>query len=337
MRTIQALRLEGWTSRMFAAAGMSDEHAGSAARMLVDTSLRGIDTHGISRVPTYMELLAQGDSKAKPDIRIEDRGAFLVIDADRALGQVAGPLAMTRAILRAKETGFVAAVIRDIGHMGALGYFTRMAADAGMLAILMQNAPPMMSLPGAAKRGIGNNPMSFAAPVAGKPPLVLDMAASEAAFGKIIEASRSGAAIPAGWALDKDGEPTLDSRAAFAGMLLPMGGVKGIGLAMMVEAFAGSLSGVSPARMKRGSQLSYAFGAFLIVADPEAIVGRAAFDAHLAEWMTTWMQSGGDVRYPGERTAAIHAERSAAGIPVNDEVAQALTKAGAAAGVPFTE
>ena len=335
MPTIASQPLEDWAARIFATTGMPEDDARTAAHMLVETSLTGIDTHGISRVPTYMELLGQGDTKPKPAIRITEKPGFLDIDCDFALGQVAGTIVMRETIARARTSGCVVAVVRDVGHLGALGYFTRMAADAGMLALLMQNAPPMMALKGGKARGIGNNPLSFAAPVAGKPPVVFDMAASEAAFGKIIEASRAATPIPAGWALDKEGQPTLDSRAALAGMLLPMGGIKGIGLAMLVEAFAGSLTGTSPAKAKRGSQLSYGFGAFLIVVNPDIVIGRAAFDAHFSGWLDTWLQSGDGVRYPGERTAAIRKERLENGIPLTDEVVAALSKAGTSAGVPF--
>jgi LDH2 family malate/lactate/ureidoglycolate dehydrogenase len=126
----------------------------------------------------------------------------------------------------------------------------------------------MMALRGFKRPAIGNNPLSFAAPVKDRVPFVFDMAASEAAFAKIIEAKRGGKPIPDGWALDKDGNPTADSAKAFEGMLLPVGGAKGMGVAMMLECLAGALTGTDPAKLEGVPGLPAAFGGFLMVFDP---------------------------------------------------------------------
>lgn len=335
MRSIQAERLHAWTQAVFKASGVSPDHAATVADLLVDTSLRGIDTHGVSRIPSYVELLASGKNKAQPQFKFQQRKASLDFDADFSLGQVAGMIAVDEALKRAKSSGFAFVTIRNTGHLGALGYFTRRMADQGYIACLMQNAPPFMALPGFRQKAIGNNPLSFAAPVAGALPFVFDMAASEAAFGKIIEAKRAGKAIPDGWALDKDGNPTTDSAKAFEGMLLPMGGAKGMGVAMMVECLTGAFTGTEPAEHPGVPGLPAAFGGFLMAIDPYEFTERTEFDTQMQRWIATYRQASTDARYPGERRAAVAAQRAKDGIPVSEELDRAFAAVAEKACVPL--
>lgn len=320
--------LTGWTASLLVAHGLPPAHADIAADALVDADLRGIGTHGVAQLPGYCDWLRRGVTNPRPDIRVSAQGSVLAVDADRALGQVAGITALDAAVAAA-DSGVAIAAIRRSGHLGALGYFARRAAEAGMVAIVMQNGPPLMALPGMTRRAIGNNPIAFAAPVPGKPPLVFDMAASEAAYGKVLAAAAAGEELPEGWALDAEGRPTRDAQAAATGMLLPVAGAKGIGLAMMVECLAGSLSGTRPVW---GSGL---FGGFLMVARPGAATEPAAFASDIETWLAHYAGSGPDARYPGERAAAMHAERLAGGIPLAAGVAEKLAEAGGRAGVPF--
>jgi len=335
MPIVQAQRLHAWTGAVFQACGVSPEHAATVADLLVDTSLRGIDTHGVSRIPAYVELLARGRNKAQPQFKIIERKASLEFDADFSLGQVAGMAAVDAAYERAKSLGFAFVTIRNTGHLGALGYFTRHLAEKGMLACLMQNAPPLMALPGFKRRAIGNNPLSFAAPVEGSLPFVFDMAASEAAFGKIIEAKRDGKSIPDGWALDKDGNPTNDSAKAFEGMLLPTAGAKGMGIAMMVECLAGGFTGTDPSKLEGVPGLPAAFGGFLMVINPYEFQDGPEFDAHMRKWVQFYRASGADARYPGERRAEVAMQRSKDGIPVSEDLDRAFAAVAEKAGVPL--
>lgn len=207
-----------------------------------------------------------------------------------------------------------------------------------MIAFVTQSTPPVMALPGSRGAAIGNNPIAFATPVSDGPPLVFDMAASGVARGNVLAAKREGRPIPEGWAIDEQGRPTTDPEAALRGAMLPMAGHKGIGLAMMVECLAGSLSGAKPPAMagaKPGSAPSRV-GAFLFVANPELVAERNAFDAHVAGWIATYKKaSGAEGRYPGERAAGLERKRMTEGIPLDPSVVAELKQVGELTGAPF--
>lgn len=326
-RTLASEALQGWIGQVLAVLGLPDEDAALAAEALVDTSLRGVDTHGISLLPGYVDLLEKGVTKPRPAVTIETRGALLKVDADRGLGQVVVARVLDRAIDMARELGSVTAAIGQAGHLGALGWFARRAAARGTVSLIVQNGPPLMGLPGSTARAIGNNPIAFGVPVPGRPPVVFDVATSEVAYGKLLSAAAEGEPIPEGWALDKAGHPTLDPREAMAGMLLPSGGAKGIGLAMLVEALAGSLTGTRADRN--------IFGAFLMVVDPAA--GDAGFDDHVAGWLDHYAASGPDARYPGQRAEAIHSQRFRDGIPVPGDLLARFAEVAERTGVALPE
>ncbi len=331
LETRPAEVLRAWITSLLVAEGMTQDNAGLAADALVDANLRGIDTHGIKQITTYLALARRGGLHVRPDLTMDVQGSVLKVQADRGFGHVVGTLAVDAAIDIARRTGCAIATIHEVGHLGALGYFTRRAAEAGMAAMLLQNGPPLMGLPGFNRRAIGNNPLSFAAPVAGGAPIVFDMAASEAAYGKIVEANEAGRALPDGWALDRDGAATHDPAAALDGMLLPIAGAKGIGLAMMVQCFAGSLSGTAPVW---GEGI---FGAFLMVANPEAMIGSAAFETQMRTWIDHYTGSSAESRMPGDRAEACHAERLASGIPLPVALVAQLQAAGEKVGAPFPD
>ena len=247
MRLYDTAALSGWLARAFAACGLAPDAAGLAAQVLVRTNARGVETHGISRALVYVQKLQSGELTARPNVRYEDRAGVLHCHADSGLGQVVASRAVGEAIGRAATAGFVPMVIHDVGHLAALGMFALQAAEAGMIALVAQSTPPIMALPGSKRAAIGNNPLAFASPVAGGPPLVFDLAASGVARGNVLAAAREKREIPLGWAIDADGNPTTDPKAALSGAMLPMAGHKGIGLAMMVQCLAGSLSGALPA------------------------------------------------------------------------------------------
>ena len=330
----QALRQ--WSEQVLGACGLDTADATVAAEALIRANLRGVDTHGISRLPAYVAMLRSNEMNVRPSIEVEDRAGTLVLDADLALGQLAGMRAMALAIEAAATRAVVSMSIRRTGHLGALGVLVMQAAERGMIAVLMQNGPPIMGLPGATKPAIGNNPLAFAMPTADGPPLVFDMAASEAAFGKIIDAARNNAPIPAGWAIDDAGVETTDAAAAMRGMLLPTGAFKGIGIAMLVECLAGSLSGVSIEKLEPGRTLPPMFGGFLIVINPSLLIGHDAFSAHRDAWLNRYKSSSKDIRYPGERAAQVETDRNKNGIPLPTTVVQQLSQLGESLGAPWT-
>jgi LDH2 family malate/lactate/ureidoglycolate dehydrogenase len=325
--------LEAWIARIFEACGVPPADAQRAARVLVATNLRGVDTHGVARVPAYVDLLQRGAVNAKPRMTCEQRAGVLHFDGDRGLGQICGLKAVEHSIEAARTQGCVAVVMRHVGHLGALGHFTRIAAEANMIALMMQNGPPIMALEGAKRPAIGNNPMSFAAPRPGGAPLVFDMATSETAFGRIIAAANTGAEIPDGWALDSEGRPTRNAKAALDGMLLPTGGHKGIGIAMLVEVLAGSLTGNQPGKQGSGKMMPPEFGGFLLTLNPELIAGPQ-YAPHIADWIGVYLSSSDQMRVPGERTVQSETERKSTGIPIPAGLLADLSRVADKLGVP---
>jgi LDH2 family malate/lactate/ureidoglycolate dehydrogenase len=334
-----AADLRRWTASVFAAAGARAEDAQATADVLVRTSLRGIDTHGVARILIYLEKVLSGEVNAEPNPVSELREGVLFFDGDGGLGQSMAMQAMREAAALARETSIVTCILRRTGHLAALGQFVLEAAEQGMVALLCQETPPLMGLVGSTRQAIGNNPIAFAAPVAGKAPLVFDIAASVVARGNFTQALRDNQPIPEGWAIGPDGEPTTDAATALKGCALPIAGHKGIGLAMIVQVLAGSLS-ASAASTNPGqhSTLGSAanVSAFLLMINPDRIIGRAAFDAHMAAWLANYSASSAQgARYPGERAAESEKIRNFSGIPVPLSVVAELLRAGELVGRPF--
>lgn len=312
-RLVDSRTLQAWCNDIFAAAGMPAEDARTAAEVLVRTSLRGVDTHGVSRAPLYAEALLAGTSNPKPDHGGEYRNGILYYRGDRGLGQVIGAAATRQAIGIARDVPVVTCLMDHCGHLAALGAYVLLAAEEGMWAFICQSTSPLMGLPGWKGRGMGNNPLAFATPVPGRPPLVFDMASSVVARGHLREAVREKVAIPEGWAIGPDGEPTTDAEIGFAGAVLPFGGYKGLGVAMFVQCLAGSLIGNSKALATGGGP---EMGAFLMVINPKLAAGDGYAD-DVQVWFDRYMAAAGpDGRYPGRRAAESEAERRRDGIPV---------------------
>jgi LDH2 family malate/lactate/ureidoglycolate dehydrogenase len=307
--------LEIWIEQILTACGVSKIDARTTAKVLTITNLRGVDTHGVGRIPSYVDLLQRGALNATPRMTCEQRSGVLHFDGDRGLGQVCGLKAVEYGVEAARTQGCIAVVMRHVGHLGALGHFTQMAAKANMIALMMQNGPPIMALAGAKQPAIGNNPMSFAAPRPDGPPLVFDMATSETAFGRIFAAVNAGTELPDGWALDREGQPTRNAAAALDGMLLPSGGHKGMGLAMLVEVLAGSLTGNQPGKLGSGKNMPPEFGGFLLILNPELIAG-AEYAPHIAEWIGIYLVASQGMRLPGARANESEQDRIKSGIPI---------------------
>ena len=326
--------LEAWAATVLERSGLDGDAARLAASVLVQTDMRGVRTHGLSRIPAYVQNLASGVSKAKPNFAFEQTAGTIVFEADCGLGQVAGTQVVRHAVEKARSQAIVSVTIRNVGHLGALGVLLLEAARNGMMALLMQNGPRLMAPVGARQRAIGNNPLAFAAPVDRGVPLVFDMATSETAFGRILEAARAGEDIPANWALDQQGNPTTDPQAALSGILLPSAGFKGIGLSMMVECRAGVLTGTDPSKSGDGRSLPGSFGAFLLVVNPALLVGEDDFRANMRLWMSRYREAG-DMAYPGERAAAKEALARTEGVDLSPALVTDLAKLGDSDGNPF--
>lgn len=332
---LAATTLETWATDVFMHCGVRDGDAALTARQLLRTSLRGIDTHGIARIPSYVASVEAGLFRADARPRISERSGTLHCEGEAGIGQVVVMAALCAAMERARSQAIVACTIEDCGHLGALGTPLLEAVDQGFVAFMCQRTPPIMALEHFQGRAIGNNPLAFAMPVSGGVPLVFDMALSKVARGKVSNAKREGALIPEDWAVDEHGQPTTDAAAALRGAMLPMSGHKGMGLAMLVQCFAGSLAGAT-AQAKVMASSAGSIGAFLLVANPQLLAGRDAFDSNVREWLGVYRASAGKTgRYPGERQAHTEAERIRTGIPVAPALLEELRALGAKVGVPL--
>lgn len=341
---VRAQALEDWVTAAFARCGVPGADARRTAAVLVRTNLRGIDTHGVMRVLPYVEKLRSGEVNAAARPVAELREGVLHVDGGCGLGQVVASFAVEEAVALARSQPVVMGLVRNSGHLAALGLFVLPAAEAGMIAVLCQETPPLMALEGSSGPAIGNNPIAFAAPVAGGAPLVFDMATSIVARGNVLAAARDKVPIPEGWSIGPDGHPTTDPAVALKGAMLPVAGHKGIGLAMLVQILAGSLSGSrsaeNAARFRAGNPAGNSsagnVSAFLLLINPERVAGRAAFDANVAEWLSTYMAvSGEEARYPGERAALCEVERRRDGVPLSLGAVAELRKVGGLVGLPF--
>jgi LDH2 family malate/lactate/ureidoglycolate dehydrogenase len=242
--TVSAEALRALVGRMFVACGVETVAAHRLAEGLVDADLEGVASHGVMLVDMYIERIRRGSVTTKTDAEIvSDRDAALVLDAGHALGLLTAEQAMELAVERAREFGIAVVAVRHGFHFGTARRYALRAAEAGCIGIAMCNTRPLMPAPGGAERLVGNNPVAIALPTAGPCPVVLDMATSEAAMGKIRMAEKAGEPIPENWAVTSDGAATTDATQAIAGMLLPSGGPKGFGLAFVIDLMCGLLSG----------------------------------------------------------------------------------------------
>lgn len=236
--------LRSTVERIFGSLGYSPASAASISDSLVEADLRGVRSHGTMRVPMYVERIRAGSvSRHEKAEVVRERGAICVLDARHALGALTSDQAMGLAMKKAEAFGVGAVTVRHGFHFGAASRYVLQAAESGYIGIAAANTRPLMAAIGGAEAVVGNNPLAIGLPSGDGTPFVLDMALSEAAFGKIKAAEQSGARIPDTWATGPDGSATTDPAEAIRGLLLPAGGPKGFGLALMVDVLTGVLSG----------------------------------------------------------------------------------------------
>lgn len=240
---LEAAQVRELLRRLFAAAGLSADAAIQISDALVEADLEGLPSHGVIQAEVYLERLRRGSVSTRDRLEIvEDRDAIAIADAHNMLGHISASQAMALAIEKAKRFGIAAVAVRHGFHIGAAGRYARQAAAGGCIGMVMANSRPVMPAPGGAQKLVGTNPIAFGIPAGSKPPIIVDMATSAGTVGRIRHAQKSGKEIPAGWALDTEGNPTTDATAALAGMLLPMGGPKGFGLALVIDLLCGLLA-----------------------------------------------------------------------------------------------
>jgi len=241
---VQTAALSAFIQTLFEKLGSSTAHAQVLADSLVSAELEGVASHGVMLLPMYVERVRGGSVSltATPQI-VEDLGGLVVLAAGHSLGQVSSQIAVELAIERARQHGLALVAVREAFHFGAGAYWARQMAQEGMVGMAFSNTRPLMPAPGGAQKLVGNNPMALAFPSAIGAPLVVDMATSASAMGKIRLAAAKNQPIPVGWATDAAGKDTTSAADAINGMLLPAAGPKGFGLAVAIDLLCGALSG----------------------------------------------------------------------------------------------
>ena len=316
--------LLAYVSDIFAAAGVSRAMADEWAGILVWANLRGIDSHGVIRIPRYLELLRRKTINTAPNIRVEKRrGAISVMEADRAPGVIAMARAMEEAISRAREVGVGWCAARNVTHTGAVGYFALMAAEAGMAGIVTGASSPMMAYHGARVAGVSSNPLAISVPGKKRRPLLLDMSTGTVAMGKILAARDAGQQVPLGWGIDAEGRDTTDPTKIKT--LLPLGGPKGSGLSLLIECLTSVALGnplVARALIDKNLADNPVQNGLTIAVDLSVFGDLDTFGSEvdrLADAITALPRAEGvdKILMPGERSSAVMVEREANGIPIS--------------------
>ena len=295
----------------------SEANARLTAQALVAAEVDGQSGHGLTRVPSYSEQARVGkvDGFAVP--RLSGNGATRRIDAGTGFAYPALEMAIETLVPLARELGSASVGVFSSHHCGQAGRHVERLAEQGLVAFLFANTPSAMAFHGGGRPRMGTNPLAFAAPIPGRPPLVIDMALSVVARGKIISAKSKGEAIPDGWAVDAEGVPTTDPDKALAGALLPIGGAKGSALALIVEILCGALAGsnfgweASAFLDARGSPPQ--LGQFLIAFDPGHFAGDS-FAPRMATLASSVAADG--ARLPGDRRLELRARVARDGLSI---------------------
>jgi (2R)-3-sulfolactate dehydrogenase (NADP+) len=301
-------------------AGANPRMAAATATALVAAEAEGQSGHGLSRIAQYAAFLRNGraDGAAEPAI-IAERGGAVLVDARHGLAYPALNLAVEEVAARAVAHGIAFAGITNSHHSGAMGLPVAALARRGLVALAFTNSPAAMPVPGGRRALMGTNPVAAAFPRRGADPLVVDMALSEVARGKIMVAAKEGRPIPEGWALDAEGKPTTDARAALSGAMLAMGGTKGALLALVVEllcvALTGAAFGFEADSFFEEEGNRPRLGQAILVVDPGALAGQGVYLDRI-EALLDAMQADPDVRLPGSRRAGLAARATAEGIEV---------------------
>lgn len=315
--SISPADLETLIARALQASNTSADNAASVSRALTQAEIDGQKGHGLSRVPSYAAQARAGkvDGHATPKVK-RTRAATLMIDVANGFAYPAMDLAIAELPKIAAETGIAAAGFVRSHHFGVAGRHVERLAEKGLIALTVSNTPQAMAAWGGKRPIFGTNPLAFAAPRRDAPPLVIDMALSEVARGKIVTAAQKGEPIPLGWAVDANGQPTTDAKAALAGTLVPAGGAKGAALALMVETLAVALTGANFA-FEASSFLDAegpppGAGQLLIAIDPAGFAGADTFADRFAV-LASLIEDDEGARLPGSRRLALR-EQVAAGV-----------------------
>jgi ureidoglycolate dehydrogenase (NAD+) len=342
MRVEQAA-LTSFCRDVLVAVGLDERDAATVAGSLVAADLRGVATHGVLRLPVYVERMRRGLIATRPSIQVRRTGpATATVDGGNGPGQVVALRAMREAVALAEGAGVGLVSVHGSNHFGAAGWFALHAAERGMIGLALTHAEADVVPFGGRRPALGTNPLAVAVPRGDGPPVLLDMATSGVAMGRVLLARTRGEPIPEDWAVDADGEPTTDPRQVRA--VRPMAGPKGYGLAFVVEVLAGLLSGsrsgTEVRRMYDDFDEPQGIGHFLGAIDPARFVPPNVFagsvDRLAGQLKATPPAPGFDeVLLPGEPEERAEARHRRDGIPIPEELRRELVALGAAYGIEW--
>jgi ureidoglycolate dehydrogenase (NAD+) len=322
-RRVEAGALAAWASRCLQAVGVSERDAEIVANALVQTSLWGIDSHGVARLTHYLERIRAGSVEPRPQFAIRDTGpCTATMDAAHGLGILACFVAMDHAMGLARSNGVGIVGIGESTHCGAIGLYTRRAADAGLIGMAFTHANSIVAPHGGTGKFLGTNPLSIAVPQAEAAPVCLDMATSSIPWNRVVNARRENHDLPDGVVIDASGRSTTDPHTAAA--LRPLGGTdfghKGYALALMIDLLCGPLNAMPAADhitpMYGDLAARRHLGSLVMAIDPMRFAGGPTLAASVRELIARALQQPGEVQYPGQPEERHAAERGAHGIPI---------------------
>lgn len=330
---IASSELNQYIHAVLVANGVPSHHAKIVAHALVLADLRGVDTHGTNRIPSYIERIRQGvlDPQASPSLK-QVTPAVALVDAHNGFGFVAAHIAMVSAIESAEKNGIGLAVVKHSNHFGMSAWLVQQAIDAGMMSLVFTNSSPALPVWGGKEKLMGVSPLACGAPAGKERAFILDMAPSVAARGKIYKALRRNEKIPKGWALDAAGRETVEPAEALKGTMLPMGGPKGSALSIMMDVFSGVLSGsayaghvTNPYDPSRPADV----GHFLMCIKPDLFMSTEDFKSRMdylySRVIGSQRMAGVDrIYFPGELEQVTHEQRLRTGIPLTVEEVEKL-------------
>jgi LDH2 family malate/lactate/ureidoglycolate dehydrogenase len=328
-------QLERFIARVLHAVGMPEQDAAKVGAIMAEADARGADAHGIFRLPPYVKRIEAGGMNMRPDIKVvSERAGSALLDGDNGIGHLIMSKAADMAIAKARTTGIAWVGARMSNHAGPAGLYARMPLRHGMIGMYMavgsaNHMPPW----GGTEMLLSTNPIAIAVPAKSRPPIVLDMATTNAAYGKVKAKAQRGESMPEGWMVGRDGKPLLDPKRSNEGFLLPIGGAKGYGLALMFGLLAGTLNGAAFGKDVIDFNSDYGTttntGHLVVALDVEAFMPLAQFEEQVDDIYEQMKSSpllpGWDeIRLPGEQSNATYLDRSTAGVPIHPELRTAL-------------
>ena len=337
VRRFPAERLEAFATRAFTAVGLPAPDAAEVARLMVLADLRGADGHGIFRLPQYIRRIRAGGLNVRPAIRVlRETEATALVDGDNAMGHLVMRFAARLAMDKAERAGVAWVGVRGSNHAGPAALYAMMPLEREMIGLYLavgnaNHMPPW----GGVELLLSTNPIAVAIPALEEPPLVLDMATSVAAYGKVKTTAQRGEQMPEGWMIDASGNPLTDPKRAEEGFLLPIGGYKGYGLALVVSLLAGTLNGAAVGRdvtdFNKDQTTPTNTGQLVVALRIDRFSPIDEFkrnvDTVIRDIRNSKKMPGVErIRVPGEQSRATWLERSATGIPIHDALFKDLDR-----------